>query len=291
MTLDPQTTPTPAQDAAAKAEIQAQMLAKMRQLIEQQEQSAKLLIRRDLELTRANERLRTLDQMKTDFVSVATHQMRTPLSGIRWTLSMLLQGDLGVLNNEQKAFLMKAYESNDRMITLLDDMLFSDRIESGKITITDEVAYAPDLIDNILVEIQPIADKRSVKLNFIRPQGDLPKIKIAPQHLRAILQNLIENAIKYSEEGGVVTIELAMHEGVLRICVSDTGIGIAADQQDKVFSRFFRAPNAVKMETDGSGLGLFIVKSIAEKHFGKAWFESKEGQGSKFFVELPIATK
>src|SRR5665213_2691747 len=111
-------------------------LEKIRRLLEQQQNSAKLLIRRDLELTRANERLRALDQMKTDFVSVATHQLRTPLSAIKWTLSMLLKGDIGPLTNEQKIFLMKAYESNDRMVALLGDMLLSDQVDSGKVQVS-----------------------------------------------------------------------------------------------------------------------------------------------------------
>ncbi len=279
----------------ARAEPQANQgadqsqLEKVKQLLAEQQKSAKLLIRRDLELTRANDRLHALDQLKSDFVSVATHQMRTPLSGVRWALSMLLNGDLGELTTEQRTFLMKAYESNDRMIALVEDLLFSDRIESGKLIATDETAYVPDLLDNLLTEMSPIAAKRNIKVTFVHPAAAYPPISISSSHLRAVLQNLLENSIKYSKPGGEVTIDLAESGGMMRITVADFGVGIPLDQQDKVFTRFFRAPNALKMETDGSGLGLFIVKSIVEKYRGKVSFESTENVGTKFYVELPFA--
>ncbi len=272
-----------------KEEVQARLLEKMKQLVEQQEHSSKLLIRRDLELSRANEQLRELDQMKSDFISVATHQMRTPLSGIRWTLSMMLKGDLGVLTDAQKDFMTKAYDSNERMIALINDMLISHRLDSGKFVVTDEATYAVDLIESVFSDVTPAAIRRKVKLSFVHPEEKYPPVKIAPEHLRAVTQNLLENAIKYSRPEGTVTVSLSQHEGMMQISVADQGIGIPANQQDKVFSRFFRAPNAVKMETDGTGLGLFIIKSIVEKHLGKVRFETTENVGTTFYIELPVA--
>lgn len=275
-------------DTALLSGAEAQ-IDKIRQLLKQQEASAKLLIRRDLELQRANERLKDLDQMKTDFVSVATHQLRTPLSGIKWTLSMLLNGDLGPLTDEQRTFLMKAYESNDRMVALLGDMLLSDQIESGKLKSLKSSTLLPDLPENLLLEFQAPAAKRNIEIEFVHPDPSYPPVRIAAQHLRAILQNLLENAIKYSRPDGTVTLKLENRGEVVRFIVSDHGIGIPANQQKNVFARFFRAPNAVKVETDGSGLGLFIVKSIVDKHEGKIWFESTENVGTTFYVELPVA--
>ncbi|HUO50003.1 MAG TPA: HAMP domain-containing sensor histidine kinase [Candidatus Paceibacterota bacterium] len=276
---------------AAGTPNQQEQLERIQQLLAEQENSAKLLIRRDLELTRANDRLRALDQMKTDFIAIATHQMRTPLSGIRWTLSMLLKGDLGDLTTEQRTFLMKAYESNDRMISLVEDLLLSDKIESGKLLVSDEIAYVPDLIDNLLTEMLSIAAKRSIKINFSHPALAYSPVRISSTHLRAVIQNLIENAIKYSKPDGEVTIEITETNAAMRIMVADSGIGIPKDEQNKIFTRFFRAPNALKMETDGSGLGLFIVKSVVEKYQGKVWFESTEGVGTKFYIELPLAKR
>jgi signal transduction histidine kinase len=262
-------------------------IKKIKLLLEQQQNSAKLLIRRDLELTRANERLLALDQMKTDFVSVATHQLRTPLSAIKWTLSMLLKGDIGPLTNEQKTFLMKAYESNDRMVALLGDMLLSDQIESGKMRTSNSVTLLPELPENLLLELQPAALKKQVTLVFEHPAASYAPVSIDPQQLRAVLQNLLENAVKYSNEKGVVTLRIVENGTMTIFTVSDTGIGIPLESQKNIATRFFRAPNAVKMETDGSGLGLFIARSILEKHGGAIRFVSDEHVGTTFTVELP----
>lgn len=267
----------------------ANELARFKELLEQQERSGKMLIRRDLELTRANERLKQLDQMKTDFVSVATHQLRTPLSAIRWTLSMLLKGDLGELTGEQKTFVMKAYESNNRMVALLGDMLLADRVESGKMSPTEALETSLiDLTDNLLVELKPIAEKKHVTLTFKHAE-EVPHARIDPQHMRAIVQNLVENAIKYTPENGSVAIELVQpDEKNVELRVSDTGIGIPKEAHPQIFTRFFRAKNAVRVETDGSGLGLFIAKQIVERYDGSIRFESEPGDGTTFFVQLPI---
>ena len=257
---------------------------------QQLDRSGKLLIRRDLELTRANERLRTLDQMKSDFVSTATHQLRTPLSAIKWTISMLLKGDVGPITNEQRTFLMKTYESNDRMLALLSDLLLSDKIDSGKLQSSPEATtILPDLLDNVLIEMQPLADKQHITLRFAGRKDSYPSIKIGAQDMRAVFQNLIENAVKYTRPGGIVNMEIREDvPGRMRVAVSDTGIGIPPVQQKNIFSRFFRGENAARMEPDGSGLGLFIAKGIIEKHGGTIGFESKEGEGTTFHVELPI---
>ncbi|MBM3261340.1 HAMP domain-containing histidine kinase [Candidatus Kaiserbacteria bacterium] len=266
-----------------------QEVEKCRRLLKEQEHGAQMLIRRDLELSKANERLRALDQMKTDFVSVATHQLRTPLSAIKWLLSMLLKGDMGSLNDQQRTFIMKAYESNNRMITLLGDMLLSDQIDSGKLKSVPIPTALPDLIDNLLLEMRPIATRRDITIDFSPPaEAVVPPVNIDPQHMRAILQNLIENAIKYSKVGGMVRVSVEKAgEGMVGITVADQGIGIPADQQQQVFTRFFRAPNAIKMETDGSGLGLFIVKNITEHNGGTISFTSAEDQGTTFRIEFP----
>ncbi len=255
-------------------------------LIEQQN-GTKLLIRRDVELSRANEKLQKLDEVKSNFISVVAHQLRTPLSGVKWTLSMLLSGDMGPLNNDQKTFLMKSYESNTRMITLVNDMLVADGIQSGRVHYGFKHIDIVDLIDNILFEVSPMATKRNIKIEYKNKFEDLPQAFVDPETMRAVLQNLLENAIKYTIQGGKIDIDIKAELDHLVISIADSGIGIPKEQAKDIFTKFFRASNAIKHETDGSGLGLFIAKTIVEKNGGKIWFESILGTGSTFYFTVP----
>ncbi len=254
------------------------------------EVGTQLLIRRDLELSRANEKLRYVDELKSDFISVAAHQLRTPLSGIKWTLNMLMSGDMGALNNDQKTFLMKSYESNNRMINLVNDMLSVDRIQSSKIHYAFNHISIMDLLDNVLFEINPEASKQNVKIEFKNKIENLPLAYIDPETMRAVFQNLLENAIKYNTAGGKIILDIQHKKDWLEISIQDDGIGIPEDEKPRLFERFFRARNAIRHETDGSGLGLYISRSIVEKNGGKIWFESTEGAGATFYFTVPLGT-
>jgi len=262
-------------------------IEKLQQTVVDLNQSAKLLIRRDLELTRANEKLKQLDDMKSDFVSLVTHQLRTPLSGIRWSLSMLINNEMGELNPDQKLYLMKTYESNNRMISLINDMLNADRVDSGTLKFKFTLTDLADLIDNVLVELWSHATKKNVKLKFF-PREEVPKVLIDPENMRIVLQNLLDNAIKYSQNGTEVCIGVKQIDSDVEISVQNYGIGIPSEYQSKIFTRFFRAPNAVHTETDGSGLGLYIVESIVKKHHGTIRFSSTENESTTFYVTLPL---
>lgn len=248
----------------------------------------KLLIKRDLELNRANDKLQELDDAKSNFISVVAHQLRTPLSGIKWTLGMILAGDLGELNNEQKTFLMKSHESNNRMITLVNDMLSTDRLQSGRVHYGFTHINMVDLVDNVLFEVAPNANKRKITIQFKKKFKDIPPAYVDPETMRAVFQNLLENSIKYTIEGGKIDIDIKHEHDELEISIADNGIGIPVDQQKKIFGRFFRARNAVKQETDGSGLGLYIARTIIEKNGGRIWFKSAEGKGTTFYFTVPI---
>lgn len=265
-------------------------IAKFEQVAEEYNTGTKLLIRRDLELSRANEKLQKVDEMKSNFISVVAHQLRTPLSGIKWTLSMLLAGDMGSLNNDQKTFLMKGYESNARMITLVNDMLVADRIQSGRVHFGFQHIDIVDLMDNVLFEVSHSAAKRNISIKYKDKFENLPKAFVDPETMRAVLQNLLDNAIKYTIEGGGVEIDVKAESNHLLVSVSDSGIGIPKDQEKEVFGKFFRASNAAKQQTDGSGLGLYIAKTLVEKNGGKIWFESTEGKGSTFYFTVPLAS-
>lgn len=257
-------------------------------VMSEQQKAAKLLIRRDLALSKANEKLQALDEAKSEFISVAAHQLRTPLSAIKWILHMLANNQFKN-DDERSQFTNKAVISTDRMIGLVNDLLEVDHIQSGKDQFIFEQCDANSIIESLVSEFKSLADDKSVELRLDLTPG--PKIFADKIKIRALLQNLIENALKYTQPNGSVRIITNYADGFLKVIVSDTGIGIPDSQKTHIFSKFFRADNAMRQETVGSGLGLFIAKQVAERHGGNLWFESKIGEGTSFFVTLPISTK
>jgi signal transduction histidine kinase len=261
---------------------------RLQHIIEKQNESAKLLVRRDHELSRANERLQTVSKAKSDFVSVVAHQLRTPLSSIKWTLKMAIDGDLGEITNEQKSYLMKGYESNERLIALVNDLLDVDRIESGSYQFNFVPTQVRDLVENTIAELEPRAKEGEVTMVLEKSKKKPKKVKLDQVKIRAVVQNLIENAIKYTPAQGTVSVSVEEQDGAVLVAVSDTGIGIPQEEQQEIFGRFFRATNAVRHEKQGAGIGLFMSQQIIEKHGGKIWFESTEGAGTTFTFTLPL---
>ena len=233
---------------------------------------------------------KTLERRRAEFVSLVTHQLRTPLSGVKWTLNLLINGDLGELKTKQRAYVMKANESNERMISLVDDILRANRIDPEKYRYNFTVINLLDLFDNILYEILPAADKKGIKIRIDRPNGEMAKVKVDSERMRAVIQNLLENAVKYTRGGGVIEVKIVEQTGKITASIKDNGIGIPMAQQGSIFKQFFRASNSSTVAS-GSGLGLFIAKSIIEKHNGSMWFESEENKGAAFFFSLPIASE
>jgi signal transduction histidine kinase len=229
-----------------------------------------------------------LERLKSDFVTVAAHQLRTPLSAVKWALKMMIDGDMGSVNAEQKSMLMKSYESNERMVALVNDLLDAEKLESS----TTEYVLVPtqirDLTSNLLLEHQPQAQKRGV---VITTKGfedhNLPMVKMDQDKIRAVLQNILENAIKYTPAGGEVIVALEPEGSGVKVAVIDTGIGIPHAEIDHIFTRFYRGSNAIRVHANGTGLGLFISKRIVEDHGGKIWFDSSSGKGTAFYFTLP----
>ena len=240
--------------------------------------------------SKVNRRLKEVDQMKTEFISVASHQMRTPLSATKWVLKMILDGDLGDLNEQQRDMLLKGYETNERMILLINDLLNVSRIEEGRFQYRFVRMPLEEVIDSVKQEVYNSFAKKDIELVYKKPKQLLPKVNIDPQKIRLVIQNLLDNAVKYTPSGGKVTLSLWSEEDRVMCSLADNGVGIPASQQSHIFSKFFRADNVIRMQTDGSGLGLFIVKNIVEKHKGEAWFESEEGKGMTFYFSLPVRT-
>lgn len=234
-------------------------------------------------------REKLIEAMKTEFVSLAAHQLRTPLSAIKWTMRMLLDGDLGKITKEQRAFIEKTYKSNERMIALINDLLNITRIEEGrylfKPVLTDIALVSQFAINSFKEEIQ----KRRLEFEFKKPEEKLPQVRIDVEKMRLAIQNLIDNAVRYTSAGGKVTISLKYDKNKREIefSIKDTGVGIPKAQQGRIFTKFFRAVNVIRMETEGTGLGLFITKNIIEAHGGRIWYESEEGKGTTFYFTLP----
>lgn len=232
-------------------------------------------------------REKRIERMKSEFVSITAHQLRTPLSAIKWTLKMFLEGDLGKVSKEQEEFLEKTYGSNERMINLINDLLNVTRIEEGRY-LHDLVLIDIDKTIQYLIDMQEVgAKEKGVKLEYKKPKKKLPNIKADEEKISLAIQNLIDNAIKYTPKGGEVIVSLKDKKEGLEISVKDNGIGIPKNQQKRVFTKFFRAGNALKVDTDGSGLGLFIVKNIVRAHNGKVSFKSRKDKGTTFSILLP----
>ena len=232
-------------------------------------------------------REKRVERMKTEFVSIAAHQLRTPLSAIKWTLKMFTDGDFGKITPKQKEFMEKIYKSNERMITLINDLLNVARVEEGryiyKKSFTDIGKMCEDVVQLYTQELE----RKNIKFNFIKPNV-LPGVMVDEEKIRMSFRNIFENAIKYTPKDNEITVSVKNFDNELEISISDTGVGIPKKQQDRIFSKFFRGGNIMRMETQGTGLGLFIAKNIVEAHKGRIWFESEENKGTTFYFTLPL---
>jgi|ERR1035437_3252636 PAS domain S-box-containing protein len=227
-----------------------------------------------------------LDQAKTEFVSLASHQMRTPLTTVKWYTEMLLSPDIGELNQGQKDYLKIIGEVNGDMIDLVDTLLNVSRAEIGRLVVEAKPTNVGEVADGILVELSSQVEKK--KMNVVKQyDGLLESVKVDPKLLRIVIHNLMTNAIKYTPEGGTVTV--AFKEGAEgnQVIVTDTGYGIPENQQNKIFTKLFRADNVKDVSSSQStGLGLYLIKSIVTAMGGSISFTSKENQGTSFIVTL-----
>lgn len=229
-----------------------------------------------------------IDRSKTEFVSIASHQLRTPLTIINWYVEMLSAPGDRELSQKQLQYLDEITRASKRMIELVNSLLNVSRIEMGTFMVEPEPVNFEIALEDVLKDLAPqIAKKR---LSIVkRVDKDLPLIPADPKLLRMVLQNLVTNAVKYTQEEGVVTTSIEQRIGDILITIADTGMGIPLQQQSKIFQKFFRADNARMKEPDGNGLGLYIIRSIVESAGGEVWFSSEEDRGTAFYVTLPIA--
>src|SRR3989344_4407026 len=222
---------------------------------------------------------REIDKAKTEFVSPASHQLRTPLSAIRWYAEMLLNGDAGKLNKDQKEYMTSIDQSNLRMIDLVNALLNVSRIDMGTFAIDPKPTNFAEVAESVMGELVMQIDEKKIK-STKKYSKDLPLVEADPKLARIIMQNLLSNAVKYTPTGGKVSIAISKEKENILIKISDTGYGIPVEAQNNIFKKLFRADNVRAKEVDGTGLGLYVVKSIVDQSGGKIWFESAENKGT-----------
>ncbi|MBU2235616.1 HAMP domain-containing histidine kinase, partial [Patescibacteria group bacterium] len=225
---------------------------------------------------------------KSEFMSIASHQLRTPLSGIMGYLSMLQEGDFGQMTGDQTKVIEDVLEGSRRLIRMVNLFLNVTRIEAGRFKLNKSKVDIVKVIQSEVKELRPTTSKKKLKLKFVKPKEKIPLLNVDEDKIKDVVLNLVDNAIKYTEKGGI-TVTVQKKESKVLIMVKDTGVGISPPEAEKLFSKFVRGSGVSRLSPDGSGLGLFIARKIVDTHGGNIWAESEgEGKGSTFNVELPI---
>ncbi len=242
------------------------------------------------QICKENDKLKELHSVKADIISISAHQIRTSISAIKWIIKMFLDGDLGKLTPEQENLLKKAYESNERAISVVSELLLVNKTEDviEKELVLEELNM-PALIEGAIFNFSGEAFSKGIEMLYLKPEGQLPKVIGDKEKISVVLQNLIENSIKYSNMHGKVFLTLKEKDDNLYFTIKDIGVVISEDGKEKIFEKFYRDPEAKKKEAMGSGIGLYTIKKIIERHNGKIWFESSEKDGTTFYFTIPIS--
>ena len=240
-------------------------------------------------LREQQERERLIGRLKSEFISIAAHQLRTPLSAVKWTFQILLDGDAGNFTPEQKEFLQRGYDTNETMIRLVNDLLSAARLEEGRFGFDFKPVDFGLYLQNFIKLYAHQAKSRNIQLVYHPSVNVLPPILIDQVKIDLVVQNILDNAIKYSHPGSTVEVSLRQIPNYIEVAVEDRGVGIPRTQRDRLFMKFFRGDNVIRMQTEGSGLGLFIAKNIIKNHGGDITIESEENKGTTARFTLPVS--
>ncbi len=238
------------------------------------------------DLRKTNEKLKQMDETKDEFISMASHQLRTPLTSVKGYLSMVLEGDAGKLNEQQTKLLSQAFTSSQRMVYLIADLLNVSRLRTGKFVIDTSPSNLPEVIKGEISQLTETAAARGLTLTFNDPK-DFPILNLDETKIRQVIMNFVDNAIYYTPAGGHINIVLTATDKAVDFKVIDDGLGVPKSEQHHLFNKFYRAENAKRARPDGTGLGLFMAKKVVIAQGGAIIFESKEGQGSTFGFTFP----
>jgi signal transduction histidine kinase len=233
------------------------------------------------QLQKSNQKLKALDQTKDEFISMASHQLRTPLTSVKGYLSMVLEGDAGDITEMQRKLLGQAFASSQRMVYLIADLLNVSRLQTGKFTIEPSAVNLAEVTESEIKQLQDTANARELTLNFKKPDN-FPILMLDETKLRQVIMNFTDNAIYYTPAGGIISVELKETENTIDFTVTDNGIGVPEGERHHLFTKFYRAGNAKKARPDGTGLGLFMCKKVIVAQGGSLIFQTQEGKGSTF---------
>jgi len=238
-------------------------------------------------ITQSFQKLAEASRMKSEFINIVSHQLRSPLTNIKWTFEVLTSEDFKVPEEKQEEYFINVKENIARMIELVDDLLVVSKIEEGIFSIVKKEISLDDLIRTLISRYKVFAESSHIDLIF-RSGNNASDVFADPSMLKLVVENLIDNAIRYTKGGGKVEIKTEKQDKKVVVSVADSGVGIPEEEQKYIFQKFFRAENVLKQRTKGSGLGLYVCKTIILKSGGKIWFESKQGKGTTFYFSLPI---
>ena len=239
-------------------------------------------------LTRSFERLAEASRMKSEFINIVSHQLRSPLSNLRWAIDFLMSGKLGRVEEGQTEYYKILRENSTRMAELVGDLLTASRIEQGTLPTRVISVSLKELAEETIKNSKPFADAYNTKIIFNAPDN-LPNVLVDPSQIKLVLENLLDNAIRYIVEKGEINIKIEQLKDKICYEIKDSGVGIPEADQKFIFQKFFRSGNVMRHQTKGTGLGLFIAKSIIEKSDGEIGFRSREGKGTTFWFTLPMA--
>ena len=263
-----------------------QNIFRLRQLVEFNQSLEDKIELATKELRHTNDKLKALDEAKDEFISMASHQLRTPLTSIKGYISLILDGDMGKVPSKQRKMLSEAFSSSQRMVYLISDLLNVSRLKNGKFIIEAVDVYLPDVIEEEIDLVKEMAEAKGIKINYHKPKR-FNHIELDDIKIRQVIMNFIDNAIHYTPEGGEISIVLEENSKSVSFKVIDSGIGVPRSEQYNLFTKFYRAGNARKTRPDGTGLGLFMGKKVIVASGGSIVFNSTEGKGSTFGFNFP----